>query len=487
MSNLVLQMTDFKVAGKSQPHGTNQIITLARARAIIAANHAAAVSLGYTSALDPDHNFCEYTETVDPPNVTVRQYFVGAGSRFRFGILPSTGQWVQPQATRERPGPLHRSIVPPAVGAATLIFASAGQSNSNGSGRGRFTAQVNSVDGGEGCYCWDNGRGFFTTLSDPMGDGNDGQGYDGGAMTRFGAKAFAGGLAMPHNGFVPNRVIGYSGSEGGTLIEQWAPDTLYMTTSTTTNQLATGSRTFTVATGQQFKFPKGKSYRATSDTNGPFGGFMDGTVISYNNGTGELVLNVFAVGPQLPAGQFFNDWTLKPVNAASCFDRFNSAVTNMANRGIPPRYIFFTHGESAAGSPGTWAESVITAQHWIAGTSAFCSSIGDTLFVVAGFRPTFYLGQTTVCNTRTSSLDAAQIDGAAARGPDSYIGNGKGSFSQRANAWALVNNLVSPGLPIRRGPPLDSISPANHRFDGCHIGDDGLDYHADRLMSAVFG
>lgn len=76
------------------------------------------------------------------------------------------------------------------------------------------------------------------------------------------------------------------------LIPDLANGMLYSGTSTTSNTVGTGTRTFTIETGRNFQI--GQPVRAawaTTPSN-----YMDGQVISYNPGTGVLVLNITSVG-----------------------------------------------------------------------------------------------------------------------------------------------------------------------------------------------
>src|SRR5262245_15331540 len=137
---MVLQLQNVKIGGSYRPMFSNQIITLDRARQIIAANHTAALALGYTSTLDSEHNRVTYVQTSDPPNVEITQWFVPFGHRFTNPGLPITGQWLDPKASMPRPDPGMKAIVgpPQPIGAGCDVIAVYGQSNAGGSGEGRF-------------------------------------------------------------------------------------------------------------------------------------------------------------------------------------------------------------------------------------------------------------------------------------------------------------------------------------------------------------
>ncbi len=72
--------------------------------------------------------------------------------------------------------------------------------------------------------------------------------------------------------------------------------------STSANNLSTGSHTFTTTTG--LVFPAGYPIRCSSPTNG----YMEGTITSYNSGTGSLVVSISSV-PGGSGGPYTN-WNL---------------------------------------------------------------------------------------------------------------------------------------------------------------------------------
>src|SRR5215471_6862255 len=193
---MVLQVQNVKIAGVYRNMFSNQIVTLDRAKQIIAANYTSAQALGYTASVDANDYQVTYTETVDPPNVTIVQYFIPFGRRYINPISPITGEWesIPTQSQTPRPTPQMKTIDPPSgIGTGTDIIAVFGQSNSGGSGEGRFNAQVPtpvapSQGGGTGGYCWNNDLNAFMALADPLGGGNDGQGYDAGPWARLCAK-----------------------------------------------------------------------------------------------------------------------------------------------------------------------------------------------------------------------------------------------------------------------------------------------------------
>ena len=75
-------------------------------------------------------------------------------------------------------------------------------------------------------------------------------------------------------------------------------------TSTTSLTIGTGSRSLTIETGKTFV--AGMSVRIGS-TSAPNTNFMDGTVTSYNPGTGDLVVNVLSIG----GSGTFTSWTVR--------------------------------------------------------------------------------------------------------------------------------------------------------------------------------
>lgn len=80
----------------------------------------------------------------------------------------------------------------------------------------------------------------------------------------------------------------------------------WVLTSTTSNTIATGTQTFIVAAGQSSVIQVGQ--RVFVYTGQPPAGAnsMQGTVISYNNGTGSLVLSITVIN----GGGTFNQWTI---------------------------------------------------------------------------------------------------------------------------------------------------------------------------------
>lgn len=79
---------------------------------------------------------------------------------------------------------------------------------------------------------------------------------------------------------------------------------LYVTTSTTSLTISTGSKTLVVGTGLSWKPTKSVIIRNASSSTRR----MDGTVTSYNSTTGEMVVNITSTGSA--SGQTFASWNV---------------------------------------------------------------------------------------------------------------------------------------------------------------------------------
>ena len=490
MSRPVLQLVNIKVGTRHQPGWSNQIIELDAARNVHAVNNGLALAAGFNSVLEPNHNRVVFTETADPPNVQITQWFIPFDHRYYnpIGFAPITGSWDKPQATTQPPDPQMKTIqAPPAGRPGTDIILTMGQSNAGGYGEGRYQAQL-SLDGGSGGYCWNDTIHAFQPLADPLGGGDEGRGFDAGCWARLGRECL-GKLAIPEtlSSFptptAMNRLIVSSGTGGGSEIGYWADTPVFFDSSSTTNifpdiSLGNVDLTWTVSTGRAIDNALHTVKQFTATSAGVEGMFMWGTVKSYNPTTGQLVTTIFSVNDPASVGLTGTAWNIRPIAAGGGFAAGRAQLTSMIAAGFPPRRVVFVHGENQGnlGAP-TWADASTQGLYWLKGFDSWSVGIKDAAVAAAGYCPLIYLAKTSICSRRGDDFTTQQRTDASNKTPQDLISLAKSRFQQRAVAWARVNSAVSPNLPIRLGVDLDQYGP-DCRPDGCHIGNRGLDLQA---------
>lgn len=488
----VLQLANVRIGGSYRPMMSGSIVNIATARSIIAANHARAISLGYTSVLDTvNNNRVTFTDTADVPNVAIDQWFVPFGHRYWNPRQPVTGQFIN-EVGALPPNALGTPVAAPPIGSslepATDIVAVFGQSNADGSGEGRYCAQV-SVTGGHGGFAWNDNYHAFQSLADPIGvaaaesglPGATGHGYNAGPWCRLCERAY--GKIIPETGAALNRLIIFSGAVAGTPIEYWAVPSLYADNLTGTQSFTTGSKTFQASTASLFKFPYGGLRRITAASGDPAVQFMDCRITGYNATTGMLTVEVTAVNAGATGAP--SSWTIAPVQAGVGYSATQAHLQSMIDHGIPPRRVVFIQGESNNGRPPSWSLRQGVEDAWESGFFAWSNIVVATM-APTGFVPPIYVARSTACFGRTPD-DQAVIDALADAHPDVYVATAKGMEAIRTAQWKQVNTLTGPtARKIRKGVDLDLFGP-DCRVDGCHVGNRGLDLEAEQWADIFYG